>query len=158
MTKSFDIRNKFIGVVKPLSFVLLIIFFSVNLYGQANKTWLLFEDATFRDVEIEEMLAVASIMNPDPEIMKHDGKELTIKGFHIPVLEQGLVILSRNPNANCFFCGGAGMESIMEVRMKDKDHRRFEMDEILVFKGTLKINVTDWEFVSLILEDAELIE
>lgn len=129
-----------------------------SLFGQAEKTWDLFKNATFRDVEVEEFLAVASIMNAEPEIMKHDGTELTIKGYHIPVMEDGLVILSKYPNANCFFCGAAGMESIMEVRLIDKDHRHFEMDEKLTFKGKLRINTSDWEYVSLILEDAVLVE
>lgn len=134
-------------------------FLSLNgLSGQAEKTWDLFKAATFRDVEVEEFMALASILNPDPQIMKHDNTEITIKGYHIPVMEDGLIILSKYPNANCFFCGGAGMESIMEVRLVDKEHRHFEMDEKLTFKGKLKINTTEWEFVSLILEDAILIE
>ena len=73
-------------------------------------------------------------------------------------MEEDLIILSKYNNANCFFCGNAGQESILEVRMLEAAPRRFEMDEKLTFTGRLKVNTTDWEVVSFILEEAVLVE
>ena len=136
----------------------LFIFSSTFLCGQAEKTWDLFKNETFRDVEVEEFLSVASVMNNNDHLKSIDGTQITIRGYHIPVMEDDIIILSKYPNANCFFCGGAGMESIMEIRIKAKKHRHFAMDEKLTFTGKLKVNTTEWEYVSLILEDAVLVE
>jgi len=126
-------------------------------FGQAEQSWSLFEKATFRDIYLEEYGAYASLLNEDPEIKALDNTLITIRGYHIPVMEDELVILSKFPNANCFFCGGAGLESILEVRLIEKPDQRFEMDEKLTFRGTLKINTTDHNLVSFILDEAELI-
>jgi len=127
------------------------------LFGQAENSWSLFEDATFRDIYLEEYGAYASLLKEDPKIMALDNTQLTIKGYHIPVMEDELVILSKYPNANCFFCGGAGLESVLEVRLLSKPTKRFVMDEKVTFQGTLKINTTDHNLVSFILEDAIMI-
>ena len=137
---------------------ILLLFTSATLFAQAEQKWSLFEDAEFKDIYLEEYGAYASLLVDDPDIMSLDGKEITIKGYHIPVMEETLIILSKYPNANCFFCGGAGMESILEVRMITEPDRRFEMDEKLTFKGVIKVNATDYNLVSFILENAELIE
>ncbi len=133
------------------------LFISGLVYSQAESGWLLFEKASFKDVYLEDYGAYASLLNEDPEIMALNNLDLTIKGYHIPVMEEGLIVLSKYPNANCFFCGGAGLESIMEVRLKKDPDRRFEMDEKLTFRGRLVINSTDYNILSFILEDAELL-
>ncbi len=130
----------------------------INLSGQAENSWALFEDATFKDVYLEEFGAYASLLVDDKNIVALHGQEITIKGYHIPVMEDQLVILSKYPNANCFFCGGAGLESIVEVRLIRAPERRFLMDEILTFKGTMHVNTTDYNLVSFILINAELVE
>ncbi len=130
----------------------------INLSAQAENSWALFEDATFKDVYLEEFGAYASLLVDDKDIGALHGQEITIKGYHIPVMEDQLVILSKYPNANCFFCGGAGLESIVEVRLINAPKRRFLMDEILTFKGTMHVNTTDYNLVSFILINAELVE
>ena len=47
-----------------------------------------------------------------------DGKKVQVEGFYIPVDETGnekIVILSAYPFAQCFFCGKAGVESIIDI-------------------------------------------
>jgi len=141
--------------------VYLILYFTLHCLTQLSaqtENWSLFEKAEFKDVYLEEYGAYASLLKADPELMKLDGTEITIKGYHIPVMEDQLIILSKYPNANCFFCGNAGLESVLEVRMRFKSFRRFKMDEQLTFTGKLKINTTDYNLVSFILEDAVLID
>ena len=141
-----------------IGYILFLSFLSYPLISQNTNTWDLFSKSTFKDIYLEEYGAYASVLEDDPDITKLHGQEITITGYHIPVMEQSLVILSKYPNANCFFCGGAGMESIMEVRLVKEASRRFLMDEVLTFKGTLHVNTTDYQLVSYILRNAELVE
>lgn len=144
-------------LIKVIGSLLLLCCFS-QTHAQNEKTWDLFKDATFRDVYLEEFGGFAAVLNDDKNVAGLDGQTITIKGYHIPVMEESLIILSKYNNANCFFCGNAGQESILEVRMLYPAPRRFEMDEKLTFTGVLKVNTTDWEVVSFILEDAVLVE
>lgn len=130
---------------------------ATTLSAQSEASWDLFKDATFHDVYLEEYSAYASLLNEDADIMALHNTEITIKGYHIPVMEEEMIVLSKFPNANCFFCGGAGLETILEVRLQEAPKKRFEMDEVLTFRGRLIVNSTDWNLVSFILEDAELI-
>ncbi len=131
---------------------------TVSYAQNYQKNWNKFKSSEYKDIYIEEYEAYAALLVESNELSALDGIEFTIKGYHIPVMEDDLVVLSKYPNANCFFCGGAGMESIMEIRIKDGKPRHFEMDEKLTFRGTLKVNTTDYEILSFILEDAVLID
>lgn len=54
----------------------------------------------------------------DPELKSYDGKEITINGYIIPTdgyKSQKEFVFSAYPYKNCFFCGGAGPETVMEV-------------------------------------------
>lgn len=72
-----------------------------------------------------------------------EGKEVTVKGFIIPL--EGYkgskeFIFSAFPYANCFFCGGAGPESVMEVTATDPINYTAES---IVLKGKLVLNSKD---------------
>ncbi|MEM9919502.1 MAG: DUF3299 domain-containing protein [Bacteroidota bacterium] len=69
-----------------------------------------------------------------------DGKEISIKGFVIPIDEQdGFFALSANPYASCFFCGKASPASIISIHLKDKN-KRYKLDEIKTFSGVMTLN------------------
>ena len=56
------------------------------------------------------------------DIKKMEGEIVTVKGFIIPVegyKSHKEFILSAFPYSMCFFCGGAGPETVMEVVSKD---------------------------------------
>lgn len=126
-------------------------------YSQYKSTWKIFENATFHDELIEAYGAYAALLTRTAEMEALDGREITITGYYIPV-EEDVFIISKFPNANCFFCGNAGMESVMEVRARSPLKRRFATDDLLTFSGSVKVNFDDWQYVSFILEDARLIE
>ncbi len=86
------------------------------------------------------------------------GKTVEITGYMIPIdIESNYYVLSANPYASCFFCGGAGPESVMSIKFK-KVSRRFDTDERLTLKGKLVLNTQDLEELNYILQDAELIK
>jgi hypothetical protein len=87
-----------------------------------------------------------------------EGKEITIQGFYVPFApEDGdYVIISKYPMSQCFFCGGAGPESIAEVSFA-KGKMKFQVDDLITVKGKLKLNAEDIEHVNFILKDAVLV-
>lgn len=85
------------------------------------------------------------------------GKEIQIKGYIIPVDEnENIYVVSAQPMAMCFFCGGAGPESIMELQFKNKK-QRFKTDEQRTVKGTLQLNPSDIEHLNYILKNVEVV-
>ena len=84
-----------------------------------------------------------------------EGKECYITGYMIPVdVDEDFYVLSRYPFANCFFCGGAGPESVVDLRFPDKAERSYQTDDRLTFKGTLRLNSDDVYQMNYILEGA----
>ncbi len=92
------------------------------------------------------------------ELKNMVGKEISIEGYYLPIEIEGdaYIILSKFPYSQCFFCGGAGPESIAEVTFKVKPGK-FEMDQYLRVKGKLKLNEANIEHGNFLLEDAVLV-
>lgn len=87
-----------------------------------------------------------------------DGKEVTVKGFIIPV--EGYkghkeFILSAFPYSMCFFCGGAGPESVMEVSALEPIEYS---TEAITIKGKLKLNSDDVNELMYALTGAKLVK
>ncbi|WP_232826812.1 hypothetical protein [Cognataquiflexum aquatile] len=94
---------------------------------------------------------------PD-ELKAMEGKEVSVTGFYIPLdmSTSNYAVLSKFPNAECFFCGGAGPESIVVAYLKKKPTKRINVDEIITIKGKLKLNDSDIDELNFILLDAEI--
>jgi len=91
-------------------------------------------------------------------IKKIDGKEIEVKGYIIPVegyKSHKEFILSAFPYNMCFFCGGAGPETVMEVEAVEGIEYTAEQ---VVIKGKLSLNDDDINRLMYILTDAELVE
>ena len=54
-----------------------------------------------------------------------------------------------------FFCGQAGPETVVELRLHPKSIRRYTMDEVHSFKGYLRLNEKDPSSLHYIIEEAE---
>ncbi len=73
-------------------------------------------------------------------VKKLAGQEWVISGYMIPLdIESGLYALSKNTYAACFFCGAAGVESVISLKFKTKP-RRYKTDEYCYIKGKLELN------------------
>lgn len=89
-----------------------------------------------------------------------NGKQVIAEGFYIPVDETGdesIVILSAYPFAQCFFCGAAGAESVIDVLNIGK-LPRLKLDQKIKFKGRFRLNKDNFDFLIYVLEEAELIK
>jgi len=86
-----------------------------------------------------------------------DGKEISLKGYVLPMdTEDGSIIISALPYASCFFCGGAGIETVMAVFLEDQ--RKFELDEQVTFRGNLQLNDGETGLIYNLKEAEEIVE
>jgi hypothetical protein len=130
--------------------------------GYVELNWKLLATTTFKPKYIDSLMNHVSFPTFSVGMKQLDGQLVTMRGYVIPVEETGdeqVLVLSKNPYSMCFFCGQAGPESIMDIKLKNgKGLRRFKKDEQVTFRGKLKLNDTDFYFFNFILEEAELAE
>ena len=93
------------------------------------------------------------------EVKALEGKVISVEGYYLPVdvVGEAYVIISKYPYSQCFFCGGAGPETIAEVSFKTKPPK-FTADQYIRVKGKLKLNLDDIDRTNFILQEAELIQ
>ena len=87
-----------------------------------------------------------------------NGQQIEVTGYMIPFevyLKPQYFILSALPIAACFFCGGAGPETVMEVFSQESIELT---DEVIRLRGRLELNASNPDRMMYILRDAELIE
>ncbi len=94
----------------------------------------------------------------DSRIRAREGKVMTLRGHYLPMDldDKRGIILSKVPYSACFFCGGAGPESVVEVYFPD-NHPRFKADQVITVTGVLKLNDTDINHMNFILTGATLV-
>jgi hypothetical protein len=130
-----------------------------NKSGTLNVTWKDLSHVKFNEIYTEEVQAFVPYPLFHPSIKRLNGQKIEIKGYIIPIEETGdetMIVLSANPFSACFFCGMAGPETIMDIKMKKKIDRVLKQDEVITFRGKLKLNDTDLYYLNYILEDAEI--
>lgn len=133
---------------------------AVGLSAQSSNdnVWTTLAKITFRK-EYDEMLGFKVDVPVFGEQVKAlADKEVVIKGYIIPVegyKSHKEFVFSAYPYNMCFFCGGAGPETVMEVFSKEPVKYTAEP---IVLRGKLELNATDINRLMYILKDAELIE
>lgn len=138
--------------------VLLLLGFTTKSDAQIKITWEILKDVKFVDKWSKEFESYYSVAQFGENIKKYEGKEVILRGYIIPVdIVQDYYVLSANPYSSCFFCGQSGPESVVELQMK-KSYSGLKMDQVLTFKGKLRLNSDDIHQLYYILENAEIVE
>jgi len=152
-------------VLRVLIFAIIVIaffFFSqqdevFELEENANPStdyWKKFEKITQERKYIEEASAYYRIPVFTPELLDLSGKEITLSGYFLPYSRlDSVIILSRYPNASCFYCGLAGIESVAMVEV-DESRLKYRTDQRLRVKGRLTLNATNIKKLAFVIEDA----
>ena len=135
---------------------------AISLLGLQQKEldlWALFGKTRFVEKLNREFNMYFLYPNFSDELKALEGKEVRISGFYIPldVATSDYAVLSKFPMAECFFCGGAGPETIVVGKLKTKPSRRIKTDEIITIRGKLKLNSEDVEEMNFILEEAVIV-
>lgn len=94
------------------------------------------------------------------ELYNLDGRRVRIRGFMYPFSNNLLhrqFALSALPIASCFFCGGSGPETVVDVLMHP-DHDGIEyLYKMIELEGTLRLNGSNPDAFFYYLEDAKLV-
>ncbi len=122
--------------------------------------WKYLMNVTFEDMYKEDLGMEVQLPVFNDTLKVLDGKDVVVEGFYIPVDETGddkIVILSAFPFAQCFFCGKAGVESIIDI-LSPKKLPTLKLDAKIKFKGRLKLNRDNFDYLIYVLEEAELVQ
>jgi hypothetical protein len=144
---------------KLFSLFLLVAFGSLYAQNSAELIdWKVLAQVDFKDQYFEQYEAWYLVPEFKKDVKKLEGKTVMIKGYVIPLdVDGGQYALSAYPFSACFFCGGAGPESVMSLEFSEKP-RRYKTDEQLFFKGKLELNNTDVDRFNYILNECEEVE
>lgn len=141
-----------------LSFMLSV---SCTLSSQAGKEdniWKTLSKISYKK-EYDELMGFKIDKPVFSESVKSlDNKEVTIKGYIIPVegyKSHKEFIFSAFPYSMCFFCGGAGPETVMEVEAVEGV--KYSADAVYL-TGILKLNDKDINRLMYKLVNAKLIK
>jgi hypothetical protein len=133
--------------MKSIIFISFLIFTSSILSGQTtpkeDNVWKSLSKISYKK-EYDELMGF-KIDKPvfSESVRALEGKELTIKGYIIPIegyKSHKEFIFSAFPYSMCFFCGGAGPETVMEVEALEGI--KYSADAITI-KGKLVLNDKD---------------
>lgn len=120
-------------------------------------TWKQLSDVIFDRKWDEKMQMPMLYPSFSRSIKALHGKTISISGYVVPVdAKGGMFVLSANPNSSCFFCGGAGPETIMTLKFKS-GKPAFETDDYVRFQGRLRLNEKNIYELYYNLDDAVLV-
>lgn len=128
-----------------------------------DKTWdVLLNDVKMRYRYSIEYNAFVSVPRFGSRLQEMDGQEITLRGFFLPADVTGeAFVLSYVPMQMCFFCAGAGIESVVELHSivtHQIRFRRLNTDDFIEVRGRLRLNRDDIDHLIYILEDAQLVK
>ena len=125
-------------------------------FAQVQLSWKDLEDVEFSDLYVQELDEYVLYPNYGMDVMALNGQEVILTGYVLEIdPSKGFYVLSKGPFASCFFCGGGGPETIIELELKNKN-QYFMMDEVATIKGVLKLNADDIYQCVYILQNAEV--
>ena len=122
------------------------VFSATNVFAQQARktnTWKTLSKITFKK-EYDEMMGFkVDVPVFSDDVKELEGQEITIKGYIIPVegyKSHKEFVFSAFPYNMCFFCGGAGPETVMEVSALEPIKYTAEA---VTIKGKLSLNSSD---------------
>ncbi|WP_288373430.1 hypothetical protein [uncultured Algoriphagus sp.] len=134
---------------------------SLETNAQSNSEqnlWSLFQQVPFKEKLNRDFGMYFFYPEFTEELKALKGKEVVLKGFYIPLelYSSQMLVLSKYPMAECFFCGAAGPESVAVVYLQSNPPR-MKVDQIVEVRGILDLNESDVEEMTFIIRDAKLI-
>ncbi|MDB4286398.1 hypothetical protein N9933_03770 [bacterium] len=143
--------------MKKLVYLLSILLLSFSITQAQDNLWRTLASVSFTKIMDNELGYEIKFPAFNEEIKALNGKEVTIKGYIIPLEEDlGYFAFSAFPFQNCFFCGNAGIETVIEVYApKEIDYT----PKAITLKGKLELNEKDMmEHLLYILRDAKIVK
>ena len=137
--------------------LLLFLFAPNNVKAQRAIDWDVLADVTWKEEMHPELYTLWLVPTFGTTLKSYQNKLVTIEGYYIPFdAENNFYILSKFPMAACFFCGGAGPESVLEL-ISVSGLKGAKLDEKVKVQGVLKLNKDDFDHCNYILENVKLV-
>ncbi len=148
------------NIILTIPIFLILSFNNVNAQDTDSEPsiWKTLSKITFKKEYDELMGFKVDVPVFSKDVEKLDGKEITIRGYIIPVegyKNHKEFVFSAFPYNMCFFCGGAGPETVMEVTAAEAVKYSTEAIQL---KGILHLNSTDINKLIYSLTDAVQVE
>ena len=140
---------------KALMFFVLIHCFHI---GFAQNIWGILSQVKYKKMVDENLGFEVEYPLFSAELKSYEGKEILVKGFIVPrdgYKNQTEFVLSALPVRSCYFCGGAGPETVIEVIAQKGIP--FTADKIEL-KGILRLNTMDLNRLMFQLTNAERVQ
>jgi hypothetical protein len=130
-----------------------VVLIGLSSFYSYEDGWAIFAKVRFTEKKMQPDNELYLVPLFDSRILAYRGKEITLRGYYIPIdwEDDKVIILSKVPNSQCFFHGGAGPESVAEVTFPGKAPK-LKPDQIVTVKGILRLNDTDINHMNFILE------
>jgi len=148
--------------MKKIKIFIALLIGTLSLQAQEQKkenTWKTLAKITYKQQYDEIMGFDIDVPVFSQSVKDLEGKVVEVEGYIIPVegyKQQSNFVFSAYPYNMCFFCGGAGPETVMEVNSEDP--KITYTSKPIIIKGTLELNSGDINRLMYTLNDAVLIE
>lgn len=139
---------------------LALVLLSQGLFAQASTkiTWRQLATTRFEELFDASRNSWSQLAHFSPEVQALQGQKVRITGYMVPVDVTGNVYaLSAYTFSSCFFCGGAGPESVMGLELAVKN-QKFKTDQVVTWEGVMQVkskpgmgfhftlrNATEWK-------------
>ncbi|MDR1156440.1 MAG: hypothetical protein LBL04_17185 [Bacteroidales bacterium] len=147
--------------MKKYSLTIVIILVCGVVRAQQDIDWQTLADIKWIPTYMAEYDDYYNMPKFSKKVKALDGKEIIVKGFYVPVDATGTMFaLSAYPSSMCFFCNGAGLESVIEVVPKkgESSLKHIATDKYIQVKGKLKLNQKEADHLMYVLLETELVK
>jgi hypothetical protein len=146
-----------------MKFILFLIISTISLstttaQDKEKSVWKTLSKITYKKQYDELMGFKIDVPVFSDQVKALEGKTVEVKGYIIPVegyKSHKEFIFSAFPYNMCFFCGGAGPETVMEVESREPVEYTAEQ---VVLKGKLTLNDDDVNRLMYLITDAILVK
>lgn len=133
-------------------------FFVSAISAQETDTWKILSEVRFETKSTGEDGYEMDVPKFNDRLKGYNGKKIALKGYLIPLSEMGgkqAYMLSSLPFNSCYFCGGAGPETVIEI--DTKQIISFTTNQIVI-EGVFVLNEKDLDHHMYILKQAKRID
>ncbi|MCR9252057.1 MAG: hypothetical protein NXI20_16650 [bacterium] len=136
--------------------VLGVFYSSCPVYGQDG--WQILSDVTIEKKWDEMIQMDREFPSFGLQLMEAAGSKITLTGFMMPLdelISQESFVLSSLPFQSCFFCGGAGPETVAQINLNGSFKYT---DQKITVEGTLRLNDSDPFALYYTLENSKILD
>lgn len=129
---------------------------SLSLLAQQQIDWQLLSHVSFSTPDPSHRGPVYGAPEFGPPVKALEGQTVVLHGYMLPLtVDNQQYILSKYPFTECFFCGGGGKETVVELKLADD--LEFDLDEQVTIQGELQL-IRDPLQLSYLLVNARRVE